>query len=47
MPSDSVIFDSYVLKCWADAARLQTLALEALADFLDAPRPHRQDADRD
>lgn len=47
MSSAPVIFDSYVLKCWADAARLQTLALEALADFLDAPRAPRQDADRD
>lgn len=35
MPSTTAIFDSYVLKCWADTARLQTLALTALADFFE------------
>ncbi|MFG6138520.1 hypothetical protein [Halomonas sp. B23F22_10] len=45
MPSTTAIFDSYVLKCWADTARLQTLALKALADFLDAPDSPRQDTD--
>lgn len=35
MPSTSLpVFDSYVLKCWADAARHQTLALEAIAAYL-------------
>ncbi len=38
MPSTTVIFDSYVLKCWAETARQQTLALEALAAYLD-PQP--------
>ncbi|MBB3141072.1 hypothetical protein FHR96_001946 [Halomonas organivorans] len=35
MPYATTIFDAYVLKCWAEFARQQTLALEAIAAYLD------------
>lgn len=47
MPSTPVTFDSYVLKCWAEAARHQTLTVEALADFLDPHLEPHLEARRD
>lgn len=35
MPSTTTSFDTYVLKCWAEFARQQTAAREAIAAYLD------------
>lgn len=35
MPSTAITFDPYVLKCWAEFARQQTAAREAIAAYLD------------
>lgn len=35
MPSTTTIFDAYVLTCWAEFARQQALAMEAIAAYLD------------